>query len=113
MTVVDRERRRDTDGDGEGVSAALVGRVHAAVGEATTQRHTTDEEAGRPRLALEDERALSQKLIGDEVERLAGEALRAGRPPLSDSEEEALAAAVFDRLHGMARVQPLLDDPEI
>ena len=69
MTVVDRlSSRRDEDE----VPAALVRRVHAAVGEALTQRHATDEAAGRQRLAPDDERALSRKLIADELGRLTG-----------------------------------------
>lgn len=113
MTVVDRQPRWDVTSGRDQVRADLVQRVHSVVGEALTQRHTADEQAGRPRLGGEDERALSLKLIADEIERLASEALTAGRRPLTDDEEEALRAAVFDRLHGMGRLQPLLDDPEI
>ena len=97
----------------EEVPAALVRRVHAAVGEALTRRHAADESANRPRLAPEDERALTRKLIADELNGLARQALTEGRPPLRETAEEALAEAVFDRLHGLGRLQPLLDDPEI
>jgi pilus assembly protein CpaF len=111
MTVVDGQRW--TAPRHPGVPPELVSRVHAVVGEALTQRHAADEEARRSRLAPEDERALSRKLIADELERLTSEALAAGRAPLGDGEEQELAAAVFDRLHGLGRLQPLLDDPEI
>ncbi|MBW3642405.1 MAG: Flp pilus assembly complex ATPase component TadA [Actinobacteria bacterium] len=111
MTLIDRPR---TSPPPPGRAAAdLVNRIHAVVGEALTQRHAADEAARRGRLAAEDERALSRKLIADELERLAAEALAAGRVPLGDSEEQELASAVFDRLHGLGRLQPLLDDPEI
>ncbi len=112
MTVFDKRTGRNGH-RGEEPPGELVRRVHAAVGEALTQRHAADEAAGRPRLAPDDERAFSRKLIGDELGRLAGEALASGGPPLSESAEESLAAAVFDRLHGLGRLQPLLDDSQI
>jgi pilus assembly protein CpaF len=93
--------------------SSVVVRVHAAVGEALTHRHATDEELGRPRMSRADERALSRKLIADELASLANEAYEAGDDPLDDGVEAALAAAVFDRLHGLGRLQPLLDDPDI
>lgn len=89
----------------------LVARVHNAVGEALSQRHAADEEAGRPRLSGADERALSHKLIADELQRLAREAYAGGRRPLDPDEERAVTEAVVDRLHGLAGIQPLLDDP--
>lgn len=93
--------------------AAAIPQVHARVGELLTERHATDSDAGRPRMPIEDERALSRKLIGDELARLANEALDAGQRPLGERQEAEIAAAVFDRLHGLGRLQPLLDDPDI
>ncbi len=114
MTVIEHDIASwDGASHDEEVPAALVQGVHAEVGEALTQRHAADEAAKRPRLAPDDERALSRKLIADELDRLARQALADGLPPLAESAERALAAAVFDRLHGLARLQPLLDDPEI
>ena len=113
MTVLDRHARWEASAEAEGVPTGLVHHVHAAVGEALTQRPAADEEAKRGRLGAEDERALSHKLIADELDRLAGQALAGGRPPLDEAVEQALAAAVFDRLHGLGRLQPLIDDPEI
>ncbi|MGH9156529.1 MAG: CpaF family protein [Acidimicrobiales bacterium] len=95
------------------MTPAVVNQVHSVVGEALTQRHAGDEAARRPRLGVDDERALSRKLIADELERLATEALRQGQAALSEEAEAELAGAVFDRLHGLGRLQPLLDDPEI
>jgi pilus assembly protein CpaF len=114
MSVLDRPPRWFAGERGnDRVPLRLVARVHAAVGEALTQRHSLDEEAGRPRLGPEDERALSHKLICDELERLAREALAEGRRPMSEEVEAELTEAVLDRLHGLGRLQPLLDDPEI
>lgn len=99
-------------GSTDGV-AAVIPQVHSRVGELLTERHATDADAGRPRMPIEDERALSRKLIGDELARLANQALDAGRRPLGERQEAEVAAAVFDRLHGLGRLQPLLDDPDI
>ena len=92
---------------------ALVARVHRVVGEALTQAHSSQEDLGRPRLAIEDERALARKLVADELRRLASEAYSSGQAALDDAAESAVTAAVLDRLHGLARLQPLLDDPSI
>src|SRR3546814_15652948 len=60
-----------------------------------------------------DERALARKLLADELRRLAADAYADGREPLDEATEDAIATAVLDRLHGLARLQPLLDDPSI
>src|SRR3546814_2147391 len=60
-----------------------------------------------------DERALARKLLADELRRLAADAYADGREPLDEATEDAIATAVPDRLHGLARLQPLLDDPSI
>lgn len=109
LTMSDRADGRAT----MAADSALVSQVHAAVGEALTNRHAADEELGRPRMSRSDERALSRKLIADELASLARAAYDGGREPLDPEAEEALAAAVFDRLHGLGRLQPLLDDPDI
>lgn len=102
-----------TDAPAASIDTALVARVHAAVGELLTHRHATDEESGRPRMSRADERALSRKLIADELAQLANQAYEAGHDPLDDEAEAGVAAAVFDRLHGLGRLQPLLDDPDV
>lgn len=91
----------------------LVERVHRVVGEELTQRHAADEAAGRRRMSREDERALSRKLIADELSRIATSAYEDGNVPAEPDVEDAVASAVFDRLHGLGRLQPLLDDPDI
>ena len=95
------------------VDPGLVASIHNTVGEALTRAHAKQEESGRPRLSPEDERALSRKLVADELRRLASESYANGRPPLDEETEDSIAAAVLDRLHGLGRLQPLLDDPTI
>jgi hypothetical protein len=90
----------------------LVADVHSVVGEAISRHHASDEANGRGRLSPDDERALTRKLIADELRRIAGRSLADGGAPLTPDEEHAVAALVFDRLHGLGRVQPLLDDPD-
>jgi pilus assembly protein CpaF len=97
----------------EEVHHDVVVRLHRTVGEALTAAHATHEDAGRKRLSPADERALARKLIGDELRTLAREAYAEGRRPLRETDEEAITVAVLARLHGLARLQPLLDDPSI
>lgn len=113
MTALDQDLIDVRVGRDDPVGSALATRVHASVGELLTQRHATDEEAGRARISVQDERALSRKLIADELARLANEAFESGTEPLSERDEGELAAAVFDRLHGLGRLQPMLDDPNV
>jgi pilus assembly protein CpaF len=91
----------------------LVASLHRRVGEALTAAHARHEEAGHGRLDPGDERALARKLVADELRRLASEAYAAGRAPLDGDTESAVTASVLDRLHGLAGLQPLLDDPAI
>ena len=97
----------------DGVDTELVARLHRIVGEALTATHASHDEAGRARLSLSDERALARKLLAGELRRLAADAYSAGQAPLDEPTEDAVTAAVLDRLHGLARLQPLLDDPSI
>jgi len=113
VSLLDRLPRWSPEPDERAVDPGVVSAVHAAVGEALTLRHAADEEAGRARLGPADERALSLKLIGDELAGLARTALEAGRAPLGEDQEQELTEAVLDRLHGLGRLQPLLDDPEV
>ena len=89
---------------------ALVALLHRRVGEALSDHAGERERSGRPRLMAADERALARKLIGDELARAATDALNRGEVPMSATVEDAVTVAVLDRLHGLARLQPLLDD---
>jgi Flp pilus assembly CpaF family ATPase len=91
----------------------VIRRLHRSVGEALTTAHVAHEEAGRGRLSAADERALARKLIATELEQLAAAAYADGRPPMDEATEEQVTAAVLDRIHGLAGLQPLLDDPDI
>ncbi|HEY8546505.1 MAG TPA: ATPase, T2SS/T4P/T4SS family [Acidimicrobiales bacterium] len=98
-----------SDGRASGADPDLVARLHRTVGEALTEARS----GSVTRLPADDEKALSVHLLGDELRRLAEQALAVGKAPMDEGEERAVAAAVLDRLHGLARLQPLLDDPEV
>jgi pilus assembly protein CpaF len=87
-----------------------VAKVHRAVGDALTDAH-----ASRPggTLAADDERVLAEMLIAEELKKLAVAAYRNGGEPLDVCAEGEVTRAVLDRLHGLARLQPLLDDPDV
>lgn len=112
MTATMSSRYLVGDEDSE-VDAELVAKLHREVGEALARAHAQREEGGGRRLGPEDERALASKLVADALQALARHAYAHGDRPLSESEEEAISGAVLDRLLGMARLQPLLDDPAV
>lgn len=91
----------------------LVSDLARRVGEGLAEANTRCETVGLGRLTGEDERALSRKLLDDLLSGLAQRAYAEGREPLGEEVEDALIAAVLDRVHGLARLQPLLDDPDI
>jgi Flp pilus assembly CpaF family ATPase len=64
-------------------------------------------------LSVDDERALTRSLISAELARLAEESYRTGDTPLDPGAESELAEAVFDRVHGLGRLQPYIDDPDV
>jgi pilus assembly protein CpaF len=95
------------------VDRDLVARLHLAVGEELARRRGAAESSAERPLSADDERALSRKLIAGHLRAAAQEALTAGRSPLAEAEEAVVADAVFDRLHGLAGIQPLIDDPDV
>jgi Flp pilus assembly CpaF family ATPase len=95
------------------VDSALVNRLHRVVGEALTVAREDIRRNGSRELPDEDERALAQKLLADELRRLAEVAYADGNEPLDEASEQAVASAVLHRLHGLAGFQPLLDDPQV
>jgi Flp pilus assembly CpaF family ATPase len=97
----------------DAVDRDLIARLHHSVGEALTAAHVAHEEGGRGRLSASDERALARKLVADELRHLAASAYADGQAPLDEATEAEVTAAVLDRIHGLARLQPLLDDPHI
>lgn len=90
------------------MDASLIDRLVRQVGEQLTARNAGQQEAGRPALSADDERALAQALIGDELDRLATDALDGGTEPLDAAAERQLAVQVLDRLYGLGPLQPLL-----
>lgn len=64
-------------------------------------------------LSLDDERALTRSLIASELQHLAEQAYRSGAAPMDAATESELGDAVFDRVHGLGRLQPYIDDPDL
>ncbi len=93
-------------GDGD-----LRGRLHRRVAEKLSEHLRTLD--GDDPLSLDDERALTRSLIAAELQGLAEDAYRRGRTPLDAAAESELAEAVFDRVHGLGRLQPYIDDPNL
>ena len=111
MTVL--EPRPTSPATGDRLDHDLVARVHVAVGEELARRAGAAERAGGRPLSREDERALSRKLIAEQLQALARDAMSRGSEPLAEQAEARIAEAVFDRLHGLAGIQPLIDDPDV
>lgn len=95
--------------DVEAPDTMLVRRITREVAEQLSDRTTGD----TGRMARDDERSLSHALINDALEREAQARLRRGVAPVSSEEDVAVAEAVHDRLFGLGRLQPLLDDQQI
>jgi pilus assembly protein CpaF len=89
----------------------LVGRLHRVVAENLAERLRSVD--GEEPLSVEDEQALTRSLIAAELARLAEDAYCTGGTPLDADTESELTAAVFDRVHGLGRLQPYIDDPSI
>ena len=85
--------------------------LHRTVAEKLSE-HLRSLDGDHP-LSLEDEQALTRSLIAAELRRLAEDAYRNGEAPLDAATESELADAVFDRVHGLGRLQPYIDDPDL
>lgn len=103
---------RPRGADGPDADPELVARLHREVGEALARAQERWED-GEGRLGPGDERALASKLVADALRSLNEQAYADASEPLDEAEEETISQAVLDRLLGMARLQPLLDDPAI
>ena len=93
------------------IDGDLRGRLHRKVAEQLSEHLRTLD--GEGPLSLDDERALTRSLIAVELKRLAADAYRDGRSPLDSATESELEEAVFDRVHGLGRLQPYIDDPDL
>jgi len=91
--------------------AKLIGRLHRIVADRLSE-HLRDLD-GDGRLSVEDERALTRSLIAAELQELAESSYRDGTGALDPNTEEEVSEAVFDRLWGLGKLQPYIDDPEL
>lgn len=64
-------------------------------------------------LADGDRAAIVEQLIAEALNEYARDVLRTRRTPLTDSGEQAVAAALRDQFLGLGPLQPLLDDDQI
>ena len=93
------------------VDGDLSAKLHTKVAERLSEHLRTLD--GEGPLSLDDERALTRSLIAAELKTLAEDAYRNGGSPLDSATESELAEAVFDRVHGLGRLQPYIDDPDL
>ena len=93
------------------VDGDLSAKLHTKVAEQLSEHLRTLDDKGP--LSVDDERALTRSLIAVELKTLAEDAYRDGDSPLDSATESELAEAVFDRVHGLGRLQPYIDDPEL
>jgi Flp pilus assembly CpaF family ATPase len=87
----------------------LVRRITREVADQLSERATGD----RERMSRDDERSYAHALINAALEREARARLRRGLAPVGEDDDVAVATAVHDRLFGLGRLQPLLDDHEV
>ena len=85
--------------------------LHRTVAEKLSEHLRSSD--GDQSLSLDDEQALTRSLIAAELRHLAEDAYRSGETPLDTETESELADAVFDRVHGLGRLQPYIDDPQL
>ena len=95
------------------VDPVLVSRLARLVGEELALAEIGREAGGRARLSRDDQHQLALRLVADELDALAGERLASGRDLLSAADEHALQLAVVAHVHGLGRIQPHLDDPDV
>jgi len=93
------------------VDVDLRATLHRTVAEKLSE-HLRSLDGEHP-LSLDDEQALTRSLIAAELRRLAEDAYRNGEVPLDAEPESELSDAIFDRVHGLGRLQPYIDDPDL
>ncbi|MCH8991167.1 MAG: CpaF family protein [Acidobacteria bacterium] len=93
------------------VDGDLSAKLHTKVAERLSEHLRTLDD--KEPLSVDDERALTRSLIAAELKTLAEDAYRDGGSPLDSVTESELAEAVFDRVHGLGRLQPYIDDPDL
>jgi Flp pilus assembly CpaF family ATPase len=110
--VDDKTRWTGNDGATNAVDQAVVRSLQARVAELLDQRKRALRAAGQALLG-EDEQQLAQELVAEVVEQHTIDLLDSGRPAPAPDVEVELISALFARLFGAGRLQPLLDDPDI
>ncbi len=99
--------------DATAIDPTLVARLARYVGERLADERIARSADGRPVLGAADERHFARDLIARQLDSLAADRLACGDDTLSLDEEHRLTEQVLDRVMGLGRIQPLLDDPEI
>src|SRR5690606_38561412 len=108
-----RRPRRWGGGPVNAIHKALVRRMRQEVADDLARRLREDEEGGRLRMSLADQRVYGRQLINRRLESYAKEQLDAGREPLSHEDEMVIAQAIQDALFGLGALQRLLEDETI
>jgi len=94
------------------IDESLVRSLRAEVAEELSTSLRSMAADGR-HLDTDDEEMLTRQLIAARLDALASASIHSGQTVLTESEEQALTRAVFDRLFHLGRLQPLLDDEQI
>ena len=81
-------------------ASALIGRLHASVGEQLDDRDALDEAQGRRPLGSDDRRQLARQLLVQQLGQLDAERMAAGEQPLAAEDVRVLSTAVLNRLFG-------------
>ncbi len=92
---------------------ALVARISRHVGERLADERIARSGDGRALLGPADERHFARDLIARQLDTLAADCLAGGVDTLTLDEEQRLTEQVLDRVMGLGRIQPLLDDPDV
>lgn len=92
--------------------SALIGRLHASVGEQLDDRDALDEAQGRRPLGNDDRRQFARQLLVQQLGQLDAERMTAGEQPLPGEDVRMLSTAVLNRLFGLGRLQGYIDDPQ-
>jgi Flp pilus assembly CpaF family ATPase len=95
------------------LESGLVQAVSHPVRERLAEARARRDRDGQTRMAEADERQFAHQLIAAELDAVAAARLTDGLDPLDADTERAVAEAVFANTMGLARLQPLLDDPDV
>jgi Flp pilus assembly CpaF family ATPase len=94
------------------VEPDLVCRLQVRVADLLDERRRAARVAGRP-LVGEDVRQVAQAVVAEVVATHVADLLGSGQQPPSAEGQHGLVEALYARLFGAGRLQPLLDDPQV